>query len=281
MKRLYFGCIMLIILLIVCLRTLPDGSLHVHVLDIGQGDAILITLPTRERILVDGGPDDKVIKEISSVMPFYEKTIDMVILTHPHADHVNGLVEVLQRYQVKQVLMTGIAYNTPGYTAFLEEINRQKIPLLFIDNSNDFQMGMVIFDLLFPFTHLEGQSFVNVNNSSIVFRLLYGKNIFYFSGDLEEEKELELAQNGVDLKSDFFKAGHHGSRTSSTEPLLDRIKPKYAAVSCGIDNKFHHPHPITIRHFQERKISLLRTDLDGTIEVVSDGQNIKMKALGK
>ncbi len=280
-KWLYFGCGLLIILLVVCLRSLPDGNLHVRVMDIGQGDAILITMPTSERILVDGGPDDKVIYELSRWMPFYEKTIDMVILTHPHADHVNGLIEVLKRYQVKNVLMAGVEYKSAGYAAFLEEIYQRKIPVIFATGNNDFQLGTAIIDMLFPFNSTQGQSFVNIHGSSIVFRLIYGKNIFLFTDDMEAEKENELIRAGLDLRADFLKVGHHGSHTSSSEPFLERIKPKYAAISCGVDNKFHHPRPITIQHLQERKITLLRTDLDGTIEVTSDGENVKMHAMGK
>lgn len=281
MKWLYFGCILLIILLAVCLRTLPDGKLHVHVMDIGQGDAILITLPTNERILVDGGPDDKVISELSRAMPFYEKTIDMVILTHPHADHVNGLVEVLKRYQVKNVLMTGVEYKSPGYAAFLEEIYQRKIPVIFATGKDDFQLGTSIIDMLFPFNSMQGQSCVNIHCSMIVFRLIYGENVFYFSGDMEMEKENELIRAGLDLRADFLKVGHHGSHTSTTAPFLDRLRPKYAAVSCGVDNKFHHPHPGTIQRLQERKITFFRTDLDGTVEVTSDGKNMEMRSRGK
>ena len=113
------------ILLAYCLYSLPDGKLHIFVLDVGQGDSILLNLPTGEHILVDGGPDEKVLSELPKHMPFYEHTIDAMILTHPHADHMNGLIEVLKRYTVKQVLLTGVSYSNPAYKIFLEEIAEQ------------------------------------------------------------------------------------------------------------------------------------------------------------
>lgn len=297
------------VLLGFCLASLPDGKLHVFVLDVGQGDSILIQTPTNERILVDGGPDDAVVQELGKVMPFYEKNIDAVILSHPHLDHVNGLVEVLKRYHVGAVMMTGVKYNFSGYFAFLDQIAAQKIPVVYAgakvrgslgggshgrtgglanstavgasDVSADYQLGSVTLDMLFPFESEQGRSFENQNNGSIVFRLLYGKRSFYFPGDLEKESEEKLAASGLDLRADFLKAPHHGSKTSSTPALLDRIRPLFAAISCGVDNKFKHPFPGTLAHYQERKISTFRTDLDGIIEAVSDGDFLEVKSWGK
>lgn len=292
----------LALLLGFCLASLPDGKLHVFVLDVGQGDSILIQTPTSERILIDGGPDDAVVQELGKVMPFYEKNIDAVILSHPHLDHVNGLVEVLKRYHVGTVMMSGVKYNFSGYFAFLDQIAAQKIPVVYsgakvarasdasmrvaagsggTDVPADYQLGSVTLDMLFPFESEQGRSFENQNNGSIVFRLLYGKRSFYFPGDLEKEGEEKLVASGLDLRADFLKAPHHGSKTSSTPALLDRIQPLFAAISCGVDNKFKHPFPGTLEHYQERKISIFRTDLDGIVEAVSDGDFLRVKALGK
>jgi competence protein ComEC len=275
------GLCVLGILLGFCLVSLPDGKLHVFVLDVGQGDAILIQTPTAEKILIDGGPDDRVLQEIGKVMPFYEKTIDVVVLSHPHADHVNGLVEVLKRYRVGRVIMSGASYRYPGYGAFLEEIAARGIPVTYAGVSNDYALGAITIDMLFPFESVQGRSFENQNNGSVVLRVLYGRRAFYFSGDLEIEGEEKLAASNLDLRADFFKAGHHGSRTSSSPQVLDRVQPDYAAISCGVDNQFHHPHAITLKHFQERQIAVYRTDLDGIIEAVSDGEQLEVKSWGK
>lgn len=268
-----------------------------YVLDVGQGDSILIRAPTDEFILIDGGPDAAVMGQIARIMPFYERQIDLMILSHPHADHVNGLVEVLKRYEVKQVMMTGVSYKFAGYLAFLEQISQQKIPVVFAGARNpdsatgklvsansstaDYRLGNLFFDMIFPLQSLQGKTFENYNNSSIVFRLLWGKKIFYFSGDAELQEEDKILAMRLDLRADFLKVGHHGSKTSSSEALLDRMKPLYAAISDGLQNKFKHPHAETIEHLMARKIEILRTDLDGMIEAVSDGKDLQVRTLGK
>jgi competence protein ComEC len=259
--------VLLMGLLFFCFVSLPDGLLHVFILNVGQGDSILIRTPQNDLILVDGGPNDQVLQELSSVLPFYERTIDLMILTHPHPDHVNGLIEVLRRYDVKQVMMTGIDYSYAGYDTFLNLLKEKGIEVILINGKNDYRTGNVIIDVLYPLKSVQGQEFLNVNNSSIVFRLIYGKNRFYFAGDLEKEGEAKLVESGLDLRADALKVGHHGSRTSSSEALLDEIRPEMALISCGIDNKFKHPHPETISKFQQRRIKVSRTDLDGRIEI--------------
>lgn len=136
-----------------------------------------------------GGPDDKVVERLSEVLPFYERTIDVVILTHPHADHINGLVEVLKRYHVRQLVMTGASYHYAGYDLFLELIAKQKIPVVFVGSGFDYRIGNITLDFLYPFFSIQNRVFDNLNNSSLVFRLLYGEKIFYFGGDLEMEEE--------------------------------------------------------------------------------------------
>lgn len=271
------GFFLLFVLLVACLSMFPDGKLHVYALDVGQGDSVLIQTPAREYILVDGGPDDRVVQKLSEIMPFYVRSIDVMVLTHPHADHINGLVEILKRYQVRRVMMTGVSYPYSGYNVFLKLVREKEIPILFVDGSRDFRLHGVILDILYPFTAIQGRSFENLNNSSLVFRLIYGGNIFYFSGDLEMEKELELVERGLDLRANVFKAGHHGSRTSNAELLLEKMKPQAVMISCGIENTFHHPHPETIQHFLERNIQVFRTDLQGTVEATSNGREISVR----
>lgn len=266
------------ILLWFCIGSLGDGLLHIFYLNIGQGDAILVRTPSMEYVLIDGGPDDTVLQELSQVMPFYARTIDLMILSHPHADHMDGLIEVLERYEVRQVMITGVSYGYAGYEKFFQTIRERGVPMIFMNGQGDYRLGGVTLDVLYPFGSLAGRHFENVNNSSISLRLLYGERRFYFSGDLEVEGEEELVEAGLDLRADVFKAGHHGSRTSSTEPLLDMVEPEWAVISCGVDNPFGHPHAETIRHLQERGVTVFRTDLDGRVEVVSDGAAITIQS---
>lgn len=270
----FIGLILLSGLLFFCINSFGDGYLHVFILNIGQGDAILIRTPDLEHILVDGGPNNKILEELSAVMPFYERTIEVVIVSHPHADHINGLIDVLKRYEVKQILLTGVPYSYAGYTTLLELAAEKKISVLFARGNNDFRLGKVALDIVYPFSSLQGKHFENLNNSSITFRLLYGTRGFYFPGDLELEGEKQLTESTLNLQADVLKVGHHGSRTSSSKALLERVQPEYALISCGIKNKFKHPHAETLQSLQEHGITVYRTDLDGRIEAVSDGKEI-------
>jgi len=281
---------------------LSDGRLHVYALNIGQGDSLLIRTPSDRFILVDGGPDDSVLNQMADVMPFYRRDIALVILTHPHPDHVNGLVEVVRRYNVARVIMTGIDYHDAGYTAFMEAIAGRGVPVKFADGKDmvlgddngdgsdagagsgsgatnpDYGDRAVTLDFLYPLSSIQGRSFVNINNSSIVFRLIYGKTVILFEGDCEVECERKILESaavtGADLSADVLKVGHHGSRTSSSEAMLDAVNPTYAVISCGVDNSFKHPHPETISKLQARGVRIYRTDIDGRVEFVSDGERV-------
>lgn len=256
---------------------IDDRQLHVYVLNIGQGDSILVRLPTGENILIDGGPDGTVLRELAEVMPLYERKIDVMILTHPHADHMNGLLDVLRHYEVGSVIITGVFYKSSAYDEFVEQIARKKIPVFFAHSDIDYRLGTVALDILYPLKLVQGDRYENLNNSSISFRLLSNDGTFYFSGDLEKEGEEELLKSGQDLRADVLKAGHHGSRTSSSEAFLDLVQPEIAVISCGINNTFKHPHPETLEHFSERGIQFFRTDLDGRVEIAKEYGNFAVK----
>jgi competence protein ComEC len=251
--------------------SLNDGFLHVYFFDVGQGDSLLIQTPGNEYVLIDGGPDDTVLQELGNVLPFYVKTIDVVVLTHPHADHVNGLVEVLKKYKVKQVLLTGASYGDAGYAKFLNLINEKNIDTIFTGSGFDLALGDVVFDLLYPFESVQGKKFTNINNSSLAIRIIYGDFELFISGDLEVEGEEKIIKAGLHLESDIFKAAHHGSKTGNSSGILNLIGAKNAVISCGVNNSFKHPHPEAIRNFKDMKMKIFRTDIDGRIEIVSNG----------
>lgn len=249
-------------------QRLPHGELMIDFLDIGQGDAILITTPSLETILIDGGPDTTVLEELGEVMPFLHRRLDLVVLTHPHADHVTGLIQVLRRYEVGAVLLSGVNYDSSLYTAFLDEVARQHIPFTIAEASDDWRFGEVTLDVLYPFEPLTGTSLENANNASVVIMVEYGDHRLLLSGDAEQAVETELLASKVDVDADIFKAGHHGSRTSSTEPFLDAVTPEIAIIQCGTENEYGHPHVETLTHLQERGIEFYRNDLHGRIRVV-------------
>lgn len=262
---------------------LPDGKLHLWFLDVGQGDAILARLPAGEWVLIDGGPDSSVVQRLSGLMPFYEREIDVVILSHPHADHLNGLVEVFKRYRVKNLLYTGVNYDYVGYQRLLELARGQGVLMRQVGGGGDLLLGKVGLDMIYPQVDLGGRRMENVNNSSVVFRLIYGEFVALFSGDLEKEKEAELvAQEGLNLRADVLKAGHHGSKTSNTLGFLERVKPRRVVISCGVGNKFGHPFAGTMGNFQTVGAAVYRTDLDGTVEVRVEGDGeIRLSTRGK
>jgi beta-lactamase superfamily II metal-dependent hydrolase len=256
---------------------LPDGKMHVWFLNVGQGDAALIKGPLGEIILIDGGPDNKVMEALNIGLMPYEREIDLVILSHPHADHLNGLIDVFKSYRVKNLLITGVKYDYAGYRELLRIAGNGGAKIWHVDGSFDLKLGRIGLDLIYPEKNLQNKSMENVNNSSIVLRVIYGSKKIMFSGDLEEEKEREIAQQNLHLGTDVFKAGHHGSKTSNTSEFLKKIKPDIAVISCGIDNKFRHPFPGTLERMSRLGITVYRTDLDGTVEMSTDGKNINWK----
>lgn len=252
-------------------------NLEVDFLDVGQGDSILIKTPYEQNILIDGGPDNSVLSELGRNLAFFDKELDLVILTHPHDDHVAGLVEILRRYQVKKVLITGVLHTAPDYLAFLNEIKRQGIETELADSPKDIALGDdLVLKILYPLSDLSGQKFENLNNTSIVAKLIYKNNTFLFTGDAEAEEEDELIKSGADLSAQVLKVGHHGSKTSTSQAFLDKVQPQYAVISVGQDNAFGHPDLRTLNTLEQNNVEILRTDLLGTIKIIADGNNLQL-----
>ncbi|MEK7086141.1 MAG: ComEC/Rec2 family competence protein [Patescibacteria group bacterium] len=248
---------------------IPDQKFHIYFLDIGQGDSILIKTPENHQILIDGGPGNTVIEELGEVLPFFDKSIDLVVLTHPHADHVDGLIEVLKRFNVNNVLITGVSYDSPDYKEFLNEIEKKNINVLVAESRTDFRFGNVLFDIIYPKNSIAGKKFPNVNNSSITMRVLYKNKKILLTGDLESEAEQKLIQTGVNLKADIFKAGHHGSKTASSMDLLRKVNPTFTVIQSGAGNSFGHPHKETLENFKKIGVKkVFRNDLQGRIEFI-------------
>ena len=256
------------VLLGVHLWRLPHGDLVVDFLDIGQGDAILITTPDQHRILIDGGPEQFVLEELGEVLPFLHKKIDFMILSHPHADHMMGLVQVLQRYEVMTVLFTGVDYGSPIYDEFLKEIRLQEIPLYVARSDQDWGFGEVEFDVLFPFESMLGKKLDNVNNGSAVIMVQYRGHEILLTGDAEHEVEEELIKvYEGELRAEIMKAGHHGSRTASSGAFLEEVQPNIVVIQVGKDNQFEHPHPEIMGDLTRMGITIYRNDLDGRVRL--------------
>lgn len=257
------------------LAILPFFNVHqrlkVSVLDVGQGDAILIQTPEYHNILIDAGPDSVVIDQMGGRMSFFDKTIDLFILTHPHRDHYGGILDVMQKYEIKKVLLTGVVSGDPMYLDFLEKA-RKRSELVFVQNHQDVQVGPNLYlDILYPFKNrsLVGQDVHNKNNTSIVARLVRRHSdeweaLAMLTGDAEVEEEREILLSGQDVTSNILKVGHHGSRTATSDAFLVAVDPSTAVISAGIDNKFEHPHPETMEKIGHLDV---RQTMGGAVEL--------------
>jgi competence protein ComEC len=241
-------------------------------LDVGQGDATLIVTPNGRQVLVDGGFYPSVLNDqLGRHMPFWDKEIDMLVATHPDADHVSGLVGVFDRYDVDYLITDGEGLGeSPIYDEVLLAADREGTAV------HPAQIGEIIhldegihLEVLHPGEQLNKES---RNENSVSMRLVYDNFTFLFTGDAEEKAEQEMLATGLPLSSLIFKAGHHGSRSSSTTPFLEAIRPQIIVVSSGADNRFGHPHPEMLARAEAIGASILRTDQLGTIEVITDGQ---------
>ena len=262
--------------------TTPDDKLHVSFLDVGQGDAILIQTPNGQDILIDGGPDSQKINlELSKKLPFWDRTIDLVVCTQPQADHVTGLVEVLQRYKVKQVLEPGVSYNSSIYLEWRRLIEDKEIEHNVARARQEIDLGSGIeVEVLNPPVGLFEETSHDVDNNGVVLRLTWGKVSFLFTADIREEAEFELSGQRTNLKSTVLKVAHHGSRTSTTSQFLAAVNPEVAVISVGADNTFGHPSPEVMERLVNRlgEDNVYRTDEDGTIEFITDGERLWVKA---
>lgn len=248
-------------------------KLEIDFLDVGQGDATLIKTPAGQNILIDGGPNGKVIAELGKNLSWWDRKIDLIILTHPHDDHVTGLIEVFKRYEVKQILYTGVSHTAPNYLAWLEEVQKEKIKLTIIDRLQTVDLGgEARLEILYPDKSFLNRQIENLNNSSIVVKLVYKKTGFLLTGDAETEVETELLSKNI--SANLLKIGHHGSDTASGENFLAAVMPNFAVISAGKDNDFGHPSPRTLKKLDRMSVKVFRTDQKGTVKAVSDGENV-------
>ncbi len=247
-----------------------DKNLHLSVLNVGQGDSILIQTPEHQNILIDGGPDNSVLDGLGQKIPFYSRTVDAVVLTHPHADHLFGLIEVLKRYQIKHIYLTGVVQTTNEYLEFLQTVKDKNIPTSRVKLGDEMSFGETSFKVLWPADNLQAKTVENLNNSSIVLSVSYHAFSALLMGDLESDSQ-DLMMNKNSLGHyNLIKIAHHGSSNGFNAALLNQIKPEAAAVSVGADNKYGHPAASTISGLDKLGIKIYRTDRDGTLEFLSD-----------
>lgn len=254
--------------------TAANAPLTVKVLDVGQGDAILIRAKD-QIVLVDTGDvpaKDELVKMLKNQGI---TTIDKLIITHPHADHIGGATAVLQAFTVKQIYDSGQKTTSNLYKQYLTQIQKKNIPFTVVSAGMTIDLGNdMVLNILAPDKSLINGTESDLNNNSIVAKLVYQNFSMLLTGDAESESEARmLKKDAAILKSVVLKSGHHGSRTSSSVPFLQAVNPEAAIISLGANNEYHHPHPSTLKKYQDKKIAIYRTDKDGTVTVSSDGKN--------
>lgn len=247
---------------------------EISVLDVGQGDAILFETPTGQVMLVDGGPDKTILRRLGEELPFWERRIDIIVVTHPHEDHYGGFESIIERYAVGVLLLTGIEARSQSYQQFIKTIQEKNIPIYVVEKPEQVSLGEVRVTIIYPDHSLKNHWLSNLNNSSIVTKVSYKEMDILLSGDAEEEEEAELVGLGTNLTADILKVGHHGSDTSSTEAFIQAVKPEIAVISSGKGNKYGHPSLRTIKRLERFGISVRRTDTEGTIHFKTDGFNL-------
>jgi len=247
----------------------PDNLLHIYFLDVGQGDAILISTTDHQHILIDGGPDGSVVSQLDSILPVWDRQLDMIILTHPHADHSAGLLAVLKRYSVERFIYSGAPYSTDTYESLLTVLQEQNIPVQIASAGQQYTFGDVSLDLLWP---MAGQPFSqDPNETSLVTWLRYGNFSTLLMGDASANNEQTLLSSGTISDIDVLKVGHHGSQYSTSPAFLSVAKPEVAVIEVGANNNFGHPTQTTLNHLGDARVTIYRTDQNGTVEVTTDG----------
>ncbi len=260
----------------------PDGRIHITVLDVGQGDAILVEGDRGGRMLIDGGPDpDRLILELDARIPPWDRRIDVLVLSHPHEDHAGGLPRLIQSYRIGRVFEPGMIGPGPAYHAFRADLALQARTPERLATGDRLRLDSIDLKVLWPDSDAvlrePPDGGTSINNVSIVLLGTFGTQRFLLAGDIEQAIDPILIARGLP-RVDLLKVAHHGSRTSSTDAFLDTVRPRAAIVSVGAVNPYGHPAADTLARIEARGSRLYRTDRNGTVEATLDGQTLAIKA---
>ncbi len=248
------------------------SPLCVTYLDVGQGDCMIIKQGD-SFMLIDSGDTGQEHKIEAELRKQGCHTVSYLISTHPHQDHFGSFEKLLPKLDVEQALLPKVDIRSLEepypYQQFLKALETRQVKQIPAVPGTEYRLGEASFTILAPLSESE-----NLNNISIVILLKYKEKSFLFTGDAEEEEEAELIRRYPDLRADVYKCGHHGSKTSSSEPFLQRIKPEIAVISCGNGNSYGHPHTETVTRLQQKGVRIYRTDRQGTVYVATDGTKL-------
>lgn len=248
--------------------TAAPGTLEVIFFDVRQGDAALIRFPNGKTMLVDGGPPESEQRLVDALSARAIRELDWMVASHPHSDHIGGLIGVLQRFRVKEVWDSGFAYPSPVYERYLRAVKASGARFRLIRSGHRLQPceGCLI-EVYAPHEPFLKGTDSDANNNSLVFRLTYGKVRFLFTGDIQKEGRRRLYVGRSDLRAEVLKVAHHGSHNGTDRAFLARVRPLFAVISCARGNSYGHPHQECLRDLRRFRVQTYRTDLQGTVTI--------------
>lgn len=247
------------------LPLLPSSTLRVHVFDVGQGDSILLTTPSGKHILVDGGPDLSLIEHLGKALPFFDRTIDLLVITHPNTDHLFALPFLLQHYPVRAALLPPTPSPLPLYQEILGILMYRGVPILSPHPDTDIHLhDGIVMDTLWPPPSLQNEWLHDPNNISVVLRVMHRGQSVLLTGDIEERAEMAILASGADLGTTILKVAHHGSKTSTSTGFLLASSPQAAVISVGRNNIYKHPHSSIVSRLRHFGIPVTTTAENGT-----------------
>lgn len=269
-NKIFLSILIIISLLIGCDK---KSLLSIHIIDVGQGDSILVQTPTNKNILIDGGDEDSENIIISYLRQKRIKTIDIIIATHPDSDHIGSLDNVIKKFNVNSIYMPEQSTDSEAYQNLINSCTDKNLSIQHLYKSDVLNIDNNINIYVLSPSYIQEES----NLNSIVFKLTFNDNSFLFMGDAEEENEKEILHSFKLNNINFIKIGHHGSNSSSSLEFIKKISPDIAAISCGYKNQYGHPHREVINNLKQNHVSIYRTDRIGDIVFYSDGEIIFTK----
>lgn len=269
-NKIFLSILIIISLLIGCDK---KSLLSIHMIDVGQGDSILVQTPTNKNILIDGGDEDSENIIISYLRQKRIKTIDIIIATHPDSDHIGSLDNVIKKFNVNSIYMPEQSTDSEAYQNLINSCTDKNLSIQYLYKNDVLNIDNNINIYVLSPSYIQEES----NLNSIVFKLTFNDNSFLFMGDAEEENEKEILHSFKLNNINFIKIGHHGSNSSSSLEFIKKISPDIAAISCGYKNQYGHPHKKVIDNLKQNHVSIYRTDRIGDIVFYSDGEIIFTK----
>ena len=252
-----------------------EGELEVHFIDVGNADCIFIRQQDKT-LLIDAGESTTYDRVKDYLLDYGVTTLDMVVATHPHADHIGGMPSVLEDFEVGQFIMSfmpdSATPTTKGYLRMLELLDEKNVTICEAKVGDVYELGTARLQILGPI-----EETTDKNNMSVITRLTFGDRAFLFTGDAESGVEKDLVENGYDLTADVMKLGHHGSKTSNSSRLLSAVSPQCVVATCGKDNDYGHPSLEVLRRLEAMDITLYRADVSGHIVITSDGEKFTVR----